>query len=489
MYNPVYEFIAPVEYMVRPPQPPVYLFLLDVSYQAVTSGLLATAAKIILESLDSLPNAHDRTRIGVMTVDSTIHFYNLAAVNEEPKLLVVSDLEEPFLPCVDDLLVDLTEGRVQVEKLLGKLSSIYANTQISSSALGSALTAASKLMAAIGGKIVVLQSALPNIGMGKVTNREDSRTFGTSKENALLQPANNFYKSLATECSRNQVCVDLFLAPAGYIDMATLGCVARFTGGKICYQPNFSSGSIEMVEKLAGELTNLLKDEIGLEAVLRIRASQGVSLSAYHGSFFLRSTDLLALPNVNSRHSYSAQVTIDENINSKILCFQAAVLHTNCNGERRIRVINAAFPVSDDPREVLLHADTGAIVDLLLKMAVEKVLVSKLEDSRDAILNKINDILQAIKNIFQTGQNPQLLLTENLRLLPLLFLSVLKCPAIRGGANTPTDLRTYLMALAKTMSVQDSLYLLHPFMFGAHSMSDEVTGILIVSPSFCSSLG
>jgi hypothetical protein len=32
------EFVAPTEYMVRPPQPAVYVFLIDVSHAAVQSG-------------------------------------------------------------------------------------------------------------------------------------------------------------------------------------------------------------------------------------------------------------------------------------------------------------------------------------------------------------------------------------------------------------------------------------------------------------------
>lgn len=35
----VSEFVAPQEYMVRAPQPLIYLFLLDVSYAGVTSTL------------------------------------------------------------------------------------------------------------------------------------------------------------------------------------------------------------------------------------------------------------------------------------------------------------------------------------------------------------------------------------------------------------------------------------------------------------------
>ena len=38
--SPVYEFVAPAEYMVRPPQPPAYLFLLDATYPAIASGIL-----------------------------------------------------------------------------------------------------------------------------------------------------------------------------------------------------------------------------------------------------------------------------------------------------------------------------------------------------------------------------------------------------------------------------------------------------------------
>lgn len=34
------EFVAPTEYMVRPPMPPVYFFLIDVSVSAVKSGML-----------------------------------------------------------------------------------------------------------------------------------------------------------------------------------------------------------------------------------------------------------------------------------------------------------------------------------------------------------------------------------------------------------------------------------------------------------------
>jgi protein transport protein SEC24 len=43
----VVEFIAPAEYMVRPPQEPTFFFVLDVSATAVRSGMLVSSARAI----------------------------------------------------------------------------------------------------------------------------------------------------------------------------------------------------------------------------------------------------------------------------------------------------------------------------------------------------------------------------------------------------------------------------------------------------------
>ncbi len=77
----VVEFVAPQEYMVRPPQPVVIVFVIDVSFGAVQSGMVAVAAKAILDSLDRIPNTDDRTKVGFITFDSSIHYYNLAVVS------------------------------------------------------------------------------------------------------------------------------------------------------------------------------------------------------------------------------------------------------------------------------------------------------------------------------------------------------------------------------------------------------------------------
>jgi hypothetical protein len=76
LHRGVVEFIAPSEYMVRPPQPPTYLFLIDVGYYSITSGMFHTCIQAIKDTLGDFPG-DTRTRIGFITFDSTIHFYNL----------------------------------------------------------------------------------------------------------------------------------------------------------------------------------------------------------------------------------------------------------------------------------------------------------------------------------------------------------------------------------------------------------------------------
>ena len=59
----------------------------------------------------------------------------------------------------------------------------------------------------------------------------------------------------------------------------------------------------------------------------------GLSLHTFHGNFFVRSTDLLSLPNTNPDHGYTINLAIDENLKDmSTVCFQAALLYTSSRG-------------------------------------------------------------------------------------------------------------------------------------------------------------
>jgi protein transport protein SEC24 len=108
--------------------------------------MVAAFAQALKNSLDEIPNDENRTLIGFLTVDTTLHFYRLDAETEEPQMMVMADLDDVYLPAPEDLLVNLTECRSVVETFLDKLPTMFQNTAAGGNALGSALQAALKLI-------------------------------------------------------------------------------------------------------------------------------------------------------------------------------------------------------------------------------------------------------------------------------------------------------------------------------------------------------
>ncbi|KAJ7977821.1 Protein transport protein Sec24-like protein [Quillaja saponaria] len=354
------EFVAPAEYMVRPPMPPVYFFLIDVSISAVRSGMIEVVAQTIRSCLDELPG-FPRTQIGFATFDSTIHFYNMKSSLTQPQMMVVSDLEDLFVPLPDDLLVNLSESRSVVETFLESLPSMFRDNVNLESAFGPALKAAFMVMSQLGGKLLIFQNTLPSLGVGRLKLRgEDFRVYGTDKEHALRLPEDPFYKQMAAEFSKFQISVNVYAFSDKYTDIASLGTLAKYTAGQVYYYPSFQSATD--AEKLRHELRRDLTRETAWEAVLRIRCGKGVRFSNYHGNFMLRSTDLLALPAVDCDKSFAMQLSLEETlVTTPTMYFQAALLYTASCGERRIRIHTAAAPVVADLGEMYRLADTGAI--------------------------------------------------------------------------------------------------------------------------------
>ncbi|KAK4452097.1 hypothetical protein QBC34DRAFT_39775 [Podospora aff. communis PSN243] len=473
----VVEFVAPQEYMVRPPQPLVYLFLFDVSYAAVSTGLLATSARTILDSLNRIPNADRRTRLGFIAVDSSLHYFSIPKDEEEngeTSMLVVSDLDEPFLPVPQELLVPLAESRASIENFLAKLPEMFVNNQNNGSCMGSALRAGHTLISPLGGKIVVLSASLPNVGYGKLEMREDKKLLGTSKESSLLQTASGFYKSFAVECSKNQVSIDMFLFSSQYQDVASLSNLPRYTGGQTWFYPGWNAGRAEDAIKFASEFSDYLSSEIGLEAVLRVRATTGLRMNTFYGNFFNRSSDLCAFPAFPRDQCYVVEVAIDENLGKNLVCMQTAVLHTTCNGERRIRVMTLALPTTANLADVYASADQCAITTYYSHKAVERALSSGLDSARDLVQSKITELLQTFKKELAGGSmGGGLQFPSNLRGLPALFLGLIKHVGLRKSAQIPSDLRSAALCQLSTLPLPLLIQYIYPRLYSLHDMPDN----------------
>ncbi|KAJ7927616.1 protein transporter SEC24 [Mycena leptocephala] len=461
----VVEFVAPTEYMVRAPQPAVLIFLIDVSHPAVQSGMVATATRALLENLDRIPDDDNITKVGIICYDVSLYFFSMAPGSTDSTMLVVSDIDDVFLPKPTDLLVNLSEARPALEALLGRIGDMFQENSIIGSALGPALLAGSKLMAPIGGKILALSSSLPSLGEGSLKNREDPKILGTSKESSLLQAANSFYKTFAIDCSRAQVTVDMFLFSSGYQDVASLANLPHYTTGQTYYYPAFNAARSEDALKFAHEFGEVLAMPIMLECITRVRASRGLRMASFHGNFFVRSTDLLAMPTVPQNQSYAIEIDIEDTLTSPFVVLQTGMLHTTCFGERRLRVITTAYPTTSNLSEI-------AIATLLANKAVERSLSYKLEDARDYIFKKLVEIFITYKSSMTAagaGASAQLALARTADAARACAGLV----GIRQSAQIPPDIRAYSQALLTSLPSQLLIPYLYPTFYSLHTMPPE----------------
>uniref|UniRef100_A0A665X3K9 SEC24 homolog A, COPII coat complex component n=1 Tax=Echeneis naucrates TaxID=173247 RepID=A0A665X3K9_ECHNA len=472
--NATIEFIAPSEYMLRPPQPAVYLFVLDVSHNAVETGYLNVFCQSLLDNINTLPG-DSRTKVGFITFDSTIHFYNLQEGLSQPQMLIVSDIEDIFLPTPDSLLVNLNECKELVQDLLKSLPTLFEKTMETQSALGSALQAAFKLLSPTGGRMSVFQTQLPNLGVGALQSREDPNQRASAKDIQHLSPATDFYKKLALDCSGQQVAVDLFLLSAQYCDLASLGCISRYSAGSVYYYPSYHhQHNPAQVERFQKDLKRYLTRKIGFEAVMRIRCTKGLSIHTFHGNFFVRSTDLLSLPNVNPDAGFAVQMSIEENLDDmQVVSFQAALLYTSSKGERRIRVHTLCLPVVNSMSDIFAGADVQAITGLLACMAVDRSVTASLSDARDAMTNAAIDSLMSYRQSVLTIQQPGLLAPLCLRLFPLYILALLKQKAFRTGTSTRLDDRVFAMCQLKYQPLVHTMLMIHPSLYRIDDLTDE----------------
>ncbi|KAF7721635.1 COPII subunit [Apophysomyces ossiformis] len=482
------DFVASAEYMVRPPQPPVYVFVIDTSYQAVQTGMISIVTDAILAALDKIPNEDGRTKIAFITVDSAVAFYKLTG--DEPEILVVGELNDMYLPrATSDLVVNLAESRSIIEDLLNRMKTMYNGTHAATNCLGPALQAARKLMSSTGGKIVCFQGSLPSVGEGAVKAQEDRSVPVT--EAPLMPPSNSFFKLFANECSKSQVCADMFIFGNHYSDVATLNVIPRFTGGQTHFYPMFKSTNTADAIQVKEEIVALLGEKIGLEAVMRTRCSPGLVCKAFYGNCTTRVPDVMALPNVPRNQLYCVDIGIEEDIQSPVVFFQTALLYTTCFGERRIRVMNLCLPVTKNLGEVFSSADQVAVARALCHQAIDKAATRKLREGR-ALLSEQTAAICSAYNVHVLGKpNPiagNLSICRNLSLLPLLVLGVLKNETFQDAQGVPVDIRSQAAVLLRILPMSSWLHYVHANFYSLHNMPqqagmvDQATGQCILPP-------
>ncbi|KAI6218822.1 Sec23/Sec24 trunk domain-containing protein [Aphelenchoides fujianensis] len=449
------EYIAPAEYMLRAPQPAVYLLRLRRYLYAFSEQLLL--------NLDQMPG-DGRTQIGFMAYDSNIHFFEFFDKNKPPRELILPDVEGPFLPVPTGLLVGLREFHESIRSFIERIPTVFEKSTITSSCLGTALGSAYQLVAATGGRVTVMTCSRPSVGQGTLKPLDLQ-----AKDSGGFAPTSDFYKRFALECTSQQVGVDIFALNVEYVDLATLADASKYSSGTVYHFPNYHINR-EQLEVLRFQrlFSRYLTRKVGFEAVLRIRCSKGLSLHTFHGNFFVRSTDLLAMANVNPDSALSVQIQYEEDLkNQSAACFQAALLYTSSKGDRRIRVHTLCIPICHDIQTVFATFDTKASIALLAKMAAERALSGgQLSDCRDALINGAVDTLAAYNR--SIGMRPGGICAPihgQLKFFSLFVLGLLKHPAFVARTRLNKDEHVSSLLRIKAAPVELILNEIYPVLY------------------------
>ncbi|KAI1112518.1 hypothetical protein F5Y14DRAFT_265111 [Nemania sp. NC0429] len=501
------EFTVPKEYWTREPTGLNWLFVIDVTQEAFNKGFLEAFCEGILSALYAPEGSEDTedngepkrqippgAKVGFVTYDKDVHFYNCNPALEQAQMMIMPDIEDPFVPLSDGLFVDPYESEAIITSLLARLPALFADVKNPEPALLPALGASLAALEKTGGKMVCSLSALPTWGPGRLFMRDDGKYPGGEIDKKLFTTEHPEWKKIAEKMVTAGVGVDFFLAApsGGYLDVATIGHVSSTTGGETFYYPNFVAGRDNA--KLSQEIKHTVTRETGYQALMKVRCSNGLQIASYHGNFIQHTFGAdLEIGVIDADKAIGVTFGYDGKLDSKLDAhFQSALLYTTASGQRRVRCCNVIASVSENARECMKFIDQDAVYSIIAKEAASKLSSSSstLKEIRQVVTEKTVDILAGYRTNFSSQPHPpgQLVMPEKLKELSMYMLGLIKTRAFKGG-NETSDRRVHELRMIRSMGPTELSLYLYPRMIPIHNLNpddgflDEKTGHLKLPPA------
>ncbi|NWX31357.1 SC24C protein, partial [Notiomystis cincta] len=466
-----YEFLATVDYCKNNkfPSPPAFIFMIDVSYNAVKSGLVRLVCEELKSLLDYLPREgnmeESAIRVGFVTYNKVLHFYNVKSSLAQPQMMVVSDVADMFVPLLDGFLVNVNESRTVIASLLDQIPEMFADTRETETVFAPVIQAGLEALKAAecAGKLFIFHTSLPIAeAPGKLKNRDDRKLINTDKEKTLFQPQTSFYNNLAKDCVAQGCCVDLFLFPNQYLDVATLGVVPYQTGGSIYKYAYFQLETDQY--RFLNDLRRDVQKEVGFDAVMRVRTSTGIRATDFFGAFYMSNTTDVEMAGLDCDKTITVEFKHDDKLSEDSgALLQCALLYTSCAGQRRLRIHNLSLNCCTQLADLYRNCETDTLINYLAKYAYRGVLSSPVKSVRDALINQCAQILACYrKNCASPSSAGQLILPECMKLLPVYLNCVLKSDVLQPGPEVTTDDRAYIRQLVTSMDVAETNVFFYP---------------------------
>ncbi|KAF4019687.1 hypothetical protein G4228_011576 [Cervus hanglu yarkandensis] len=437
-----YEYVATLDYCRKnkPPNPPAFIFMIDVSYSNIKNGLVKLICEELKTVLERLPKEDQEEtsaiRVGFITYNKVLHFFNVKSNLAQPQMMVVTDVSEVFVPLLDGFLVNYQESQSVIHK---QIPEMFADSNENETVFAPVIQA------------------------------------GMEALKILFQPQTNVYDSLAKDCVAHGCCVTLFLFPSQYVDVASLGLVPQLTGGTL-YKYNGFQMHLDS-QQFLNDLRNDIEKKIGFDAIMRVRTSTGFRATDFFGGIYMNNTTDVEMAAIDCDKAVTVEFKHDDKLSEDTgALIQCAVLYTTVGGQRRLRIHNLALNCSSQLADLYKSCETDALVNFFAKSAFKAVLHQPLKVIREILVNQTAHMLACYrKNCASPSAASQLILPDSMKVLPVYMNSLLKNCVLLGRPEISTDERAYQRQLVMTMGVADSQLFFYPQLLPIHTLDVKST--------------
>lgn len=468
----------PKKYLVRPPMAPTYIFFIDVSRPAITSGLVSTAVAGIKRWAERRIAEHpngDNVRVVLMAFDAQPYIFTYSA-SGKPRMSVVPDPDfvrdaPPVFP--DSAFLDLAEHGPDFLSLLDKLPAMFATNTVQDRAFARAIYAVGHICSASGGRLVIFLGGAPGIcgvtGSGAIKSRQLSKSVDVKDEFRMSQPlsgANDYYKEFGRKLSTKQFAVDIVASSPGvHMEVATLALMARQTGGGVLMRNNLTADDV------AGFIYG--GGAHGWEAIMRTRYSKNLLVDNHYGTMAPRGAEVYGFPSIGSDNCLCANVLMNSPCTSPTVYVQNALVYTNESQRRMIRVSTLELPVAGSAADVFAHANAPELVTFYTKVCAQRLFTIKAPlDVRNSLTSVLCKTLLAYRRLATVKLAPRAGLTvpESLESLPLYILSAIKAQIFQERMRP--DFRAAAAVTFQRFPMSALLAAIHPQLFDITDLAE-----------------
>jgi protein transport protein SEC24 len=444
--------------------PSIFLFLIDISIKSQENDFINTVTTTLSSIISSkvLPG-HPRTEVSLMFFDKSVHFVSFA--DDSVSIITESDSGELFLPVPSEhLLVSIEDAE---EKLIRALDLVKSLPSVPySTGYRSALRAAGLVLQNQGGKVISF--------CGEMLCESAHPLQFTFKQ------SNTFYESIGSEYSYWNISLSQYVKTSAYCNLQGLMTMSSLTGGQVFFYPNFSSRS--SAEKLKNEVIMGITTLTAWECSLKVRHSVEWRIVQSFGNFNLRPDGLFGIPVYNYPQSYAFELT-PINVSLKDFYIQTALLYTNCEGERKLRIHNRKFNTSESVKDLLFNANCDALVNFICKKALFQMIVNDNPDLGQTTVESLSKEIM-LNCIRIWGKEP-----ERLEFFCASVLGLVKHQVFQNKSfgcnfhsdNLNLDLFFYFKFLFNSLSADESGVMIYPRLYPIHESFSRVLNLTYMS--------